>query len=242
VIHEAKQMFIPMACVVVFSLSTATADTCVNGDMLSVFLASGYSCVIGDKTFSDFTYASSSSNAVQVSATGITVDVLDGASAFDPSGDIGLGFNAGWVASGVDSLTSSSIGFTVTVTPGSALLIEDTGVSQLSGVSGDASASVEEDSCGPAPCERGTSSILTFDDGANASRTADTTFTPVASVEVSKSILVESNAATGFAHLSFVADTFSQTVTPEPRGLSLLLGLVVVVSVTRRKKLHGVRT
>jgi hypothetical protein len=241
VIHKSKQFLILAASAVTLSMFTAAADTCVNDNTLSTYLAAGFSCTIGDKTFSNFSYSSSATNATSISASGITVNTLDGVTPFDPTGEIGLGFNASWVAAGLGSDTQSLIGFTVTVTPGSSLLIEDTGVAQLSGVTGDGSATVVEDSCGPAPCAPGPWSTLTLDDSSGATRMADTTFTPVTSVEVSKNILVESNTLTSFAHLSFVADTFSQTATPEPISASLLLDFGIIACVVLRKRLKAVR-
>jgi hypothetical protein len=246
VTHKLNQIFLFSACATVMSLFTAGAVTvgaCVNNDPLSDYLVSGYSCTIGDKTFSDFTYTSSASNAVQITASGITVDVLNGVTPLDPTGDIGLGFNASWVASGANSFTDSVIGFVVTVNSGP-LLIEDTGVAQLSGIYGDANASVVETACGPAPCAPGPIGVITFDapDPVGALRTNDATFTAVPSVEVTKDITVQSDAPNGYAHMSFVADTFSQTEVPEPRAISLLLTLGLVAGFAFRKKFQGARS
>ena len=57
--------------------------------------------------------------------------------------DIGLSFNASWTASANQTI-DSVIGFRVTVISGGPLLIEDFGLAQTSGVTGNGSASVTE--------------------------------------------------------------------------------------------------
>ncbi|MBV9771464.1 MAG: hypothetical protein JOZ32_17970, partial [Bryobacterales bacterium] len=212
-------------------------------DPLSDYLTTGYSCSIGDKTFSNFTYTSSAQgDATLINASGISVSTLDSASPLDPNGDIGLGFTASWVASGADAFTDSVIGFTVTVAPNAGMLIKDTAVAQTSGVSGSGIASVAEVACGPAPCNLSDPwSTITFDSSSAYNGYADTGFSPISSIEVSKDISASTTAAGDLAHLSFVADTFSQTATPEPRALSLLLTLGLVAGFAFRKKLQGVR-
>jgi hypothetical protein len=202
---------------------------CPNGGTLTTFLATGYSCQIGSDIFSGFTYISSAQGgAVAVTSDGVTVDTLgpSGSGAGVLNSDIGLEFNAAWSVT-AGQTTDADIGFIVTVLNGSAMLITDTGVAQTSGVSPNGSASVAEDSCGPAPCTPGTNAVLTFDDGTGDSqRVNSTTFSPVGSLEVSKDISA-TGGTDGFASITLVSDTFSQSPVPEPAS-ALLSGLPLI--------------
>jgi hypothetical protein len=221
--------------------SSAFATTCPDGGNLSAFLGAGYSCQIGDKVFSNFTYTDSAvGGAVAVPATGVTVDTLGPTTGSNPASianaNIGLQFNAGWDAN-AGQVTDSDIGFTVTVVGGGSMLIEDLGLAQVAGVAPNGSASVAEAGCGPAPCTPGVLSVLTFNNGSSNTATAETLIsTPVGSVTVSKDISA-SGGTTGFANLSLVSDTFSQTSVPEPASL-ILFGSVLagVCGIVRRRR------
>jgi hypothetical protein len=217
------------------AMTAFATPVCPDGSSLSTFLAKGYSCQIGDKIFSNFTYVSSAfGGALAVPAAGVTVVTLgpngSGASVFN--NDIGLQFNAGWNA--LPGQTSDSdIGFTVTVV-GGALRIEDFGLAQVSGVTPNGSASVVENGCGPAPCTPSELAVMTFDyGGSNTQRVADTMFSPLGSVEVSKDISVTGNTS-GSAHLSLVSDTFSQI--PEPMTMGFIGGGLALLGVARLRR------
>jgi hypothetical protein len=217
------------------AMTAFATPVCPDGGSLSTFLASGYSCQIGDKIFSNFTYVSSAfGGALAVPAAGVTVDTLGpagtGASIFN--NDIGLQFNAGWNAL-AGQTTDSDIGFTVKVV-GGAISIEDFGLAQVSGVLPNGSASVVENGCGPAPCTPSELAVMTFDYGGNnTQRVADTMFSPLGSVTVSKDISV-TGGTTGSAHLSLVSDTFSQI--PEPMSMGLIGGGLALLGVARLRR------
>lgn len=233
-------MFKKISLSIAFGLAATTmtafaTPVCPDGGPLSAFLASGYSCQVGDKIFSNFSYVSSAfGGALAVPAAGVTVDTLGpvGSGASVLSNDIGLQFNAGWNAL-AGQTSDSDIGFTVTVL-GGAISIEDFGLAQVSGVLPNGSASVVENGCGPAPCTPSELAVMTFDyGGSNTQRVSDTMFAPLGSVTVSKDISV-TGGTTGSAHLSLVSDTFSQV--PEPFSMGLIGGGFALLGVARLRR------
>lgn len=227
--------FWPLLALAAALPSAWATPVCPDGGTLSTFLGSGYSCQVGDKIFSGFTYTSSAfGGALAVPAAGVTVDTIGplGSGASLLGGNIGLQFNAGWNALAGET-TDSDIGFTVTVL-GGAKLIEDFGLAQVSGVLPNGNASVVENGCGPAPCTPSELAVMTFDYGdSNTQRVADTMFTPLGSVEVSKDISV-TGGTNGAAHLSIVQDTFSQV--PEPLSMSLFGGGLALLGIARWRR------
>ena len=106
---------------------------------LSAYLASGFTCQVGDKIFSNFTYTDTSTGALAIGPGAVSVETLGSTTGMDPAqvsnATIGLQFSAGWTAlAGQEA--DSAIGFTVTVVNGSNMLIEDTGLAQTLGVLG----------------------------------------------------------------------------------------------------------
>lgn len=230
-----KKLFLICAVALSAPLAWSATVTCGDNVSLTTYLVSGYSCQIGDKIFSNFTYTSSAfGGALAVPAAGVTVDTLGpaGSGASLANTNIGLQFNAGWNA-GAGATTDSAIGFTVTVV-GGATILEDFGLAQTSGVTPNGSASVVENGCGPAPCTPSQLAVMTFDfGGSDTQRTADTMFTPLGSVQVEKDISV-TGGTTGSAQLSLVADTFSQV--PEPVSVSLLGGGLALLGISRWRR------
>lgn len=223
-------MFKKLSLLTIFGLAiSATAalatPVCSNNvtDNGSTYFGGGYSCTIGDLLFSNFSYVGSGTNPI--SAGQITVDTVT-------NDGIGLSFHAPWTAA-AGMTSDGTIDFTVTALSGGNV-IEDFGLAQTSGVSGDGSASVAENGCGPAPCVAtgGSIYVLTFQDSGARSAQGETTFTPVSSVDVEKDISVNGN--TGFATLSVVQDTFSQV--PEPLSLGLMGGGLALVGLTRLRR------
>ncbi len=203
----------------------AWAGACINGATLDTYLALGATgCTIGDKTFSNFTYVSSASGgATAIPDTGVTVATVGPAStgASVTSPNYGFEFNAAWSAN-AGQATDASIGFTATVSNAPSL-ITDAELAQLSGVTGNGSASVAELGCGPAPCTPNQFALLTVDNSTITVFNDDTLIAPTGSVEVEKDIGVVGGSTDGsFATLSLVSDTFSQDDVPEPASLSLL--------------------
>jgi hypothetical protein len=225
--------------------ATPTATPCATTETeLSTYLAAGFSCQVGDKIFSNFTYTSSSQGgALAISASSVEVETLGSLMGTDPAEvsnpNIGLQFSAGWTAlAGQES--DSAIGFTVTVVNGSNMLIEDTGLAQTSGVIGSSSlASVAEKACTatpPATCTPGMTAVMTFDDGTMDSQVVnDATFSPSGSITVSKDINVTDSGSSGHAEISLVSDTFSQTAVPEPATMLLVGGVLCGIAVIRRR-------
>jgi hypothetical protein len=199
---------------------------------------------VGDKVFSNFTYIDSSTGgAMAIPATGVMVDTLGpaGSGADILNTNIGLEFNSSWLAQ-TGQTSDATIGFTVTVVNGSNLQIEDFGLAQISGVNGNALATVTEKGCGPAPCTPGALAVLTFDNGTNTSQTVnDTIFTPVSSVSVLKDIDVNGGSTSGsFAGISLVEDTFSQTnAVPEPTTMLLVGGVLCGIAAIRRRSVKS---
>jgi hypothetical protein len=207
-----------------FASPQAWATACVDGDTFASYEATNATggCTIGDKTFSNFTYTSSATNATKIDAGGVTVDTIGpaGSGATLSGPDIGLQFNAGWTV-GSGQILDSLIGFDVAVTDGPAL-IKDAGLVQGgSGISGNGIGSVAENACAPAPCTpSGAINLLTVDTAGEVSLTDMAIFTPTGSLSVTKDISVNGNSGT--AEISRVNDTFSQTSVPEPASLTLL--------------------
>lgn len=189
----------------------------------STYFGGGYSCTVGDLLFSNFSYTGSGTNPI--SASQITVDTVS-------NDGLGLSFHAPWTAA-AGMTTDGTIDFTVTVLGGGSVL-EDFGLAQTSGVSGNGSASVAEDGCGPAPClaTGGSIYVLTFQDSGERIAQGETTFAPVNSVSVEKDISVNGN--NGFATISVVQDTFSQV--PEPVSMGLMGGGLALLGLVRLRR------
>jgi len=253
-----NRILIVTVCAATTSLFTATA-TSVCGDGVGfntynpIFNGVGgpsVSCQVNNLIFGNFTLITSSQGgATAQTPLGITVDTIGSTTgpfpaSFDdsafgfPAGETGLLFSFSTLRALAGQGDDATIGFTISSADGSRI-INDTGLAQVSGVSPDGSASVSEQGCGPAPCIPGTLSLLTFDTGTTTKKTAFMTFTPAVSMQVVKDINVLGGSS-GFAELSLVADVFSTTV-PEPRTISLFLGLCLAVGLAFRKRLQNVR-
>jgi len=202
-----------------------------------VYIASGFQCAIGDKTFADFMYSGTSNPpGFGIPAGGVAVTPIT------TPGNPGLQFSAGWFASTSSGILEedSLIQYSVSVNPGGAL-INDLSLS-IGGVafSGTGYIGVTENACLGAmfpSCSGGTILTLNVFDGSSGSKLYDSaTFAPVSEIDVEKDITLQAGT-NGSASLSLVTNQFSEvTQTPEPGTLSMLgLGVIAVAGFARRR-------
>src|SRR5579871_482083 len=95
------------------SQAWATPATCQGGNLATILATPNFSCQVGDKIFSNFSYIDSAVGAIAVPASGVTVDTLGptGTSGADVlNANIGLEFNSSWFAS-TGQTSDAAIGF-----------------------------------------------------------------------------------------------------------------------------------
>lgn len=210
-----KRIVLLIALVVGLS-SLAYADSCAVGTFgVSSYGAPGFSCTIGDLTFSNFSYTPAGSNGL--SGAQVTVTPLTGGN------ELGFMFTAGWGAASNQSY-DSFIDYTITAPSAeiSDLVLSIGGF----GTTGTGFLSVSENA------SNGTNLYVCFGDQ-TCTQTDSAVFDPVASLDVSKDILVVGGEG-GTASLSAVVNTASEV--PEPATLTLLgTGLLGLAGVVRRK-------
>jgi hypothetical protein len=249
--HKVSRLLIILACAGALSLFSAAAgevNTCSDNvtDNGALYFDGSYSCQIGDKIFSNFTYTDSATGGANaIGASGVTVSAIGPNDTSVTGANIGLQFSAGWTAS-AGQTSDAAIGFTVTVTDGAGMVITDLGLAQLGGARAPGSASVAEEACGPAPCNplSGQYQLLTLQPTSPSQTSDEQTTSPTGSVEVAKDISVTggANGTSGFATLSLVQDTFSQSPVPEPRTVSLLLGFALAAGLKIKNKIQSSRS
>src|SRR5580704_14977150 len=221
---------------------TAAAAPCTPGTLASYMALGDTGCTVGNDTFFNFqldTY-SSSGGATAIPASGIIVEGLGptgttGASAVAPflSSDIGVDFSTVCATTAGQTL-DDNISFSVSVGAGAAS-ITDAGLVQDSYTTGNGNVTVTEKGCSGMtfPCNQ-VWGVATND----TSFVNDTIFSPTGTISVEKDIAVSGNGGT--AGVSSVADVFSTSEVPEPRAVSLLLGLGLVAGFAFKKKFQSV--
>lgn len=206
--------------------SSAWANGCVS-EALSIYDSPGFTCSLGDLTFSDFKYSpTSSGGAVAPPDTSVTVNTIT--SGF--GAETGLEFVSAWLA-GSGQTIDSSISFDVSTSDTAG--ITDLELYVAGGADGQGVASVAE--VAPTPPVN----LYTSFQSGSANNLDKTTFPPadVFSLSLTKDIGLAGGMA-GTAHISDVYNLFSEgttTMTPEPSLLVLCVGALGLVPVVRRK-------
>ena len=193
----------------------------------------GFSCTIDDKTFSNFSYASSASGgAALIPPSGVAVVPIT--TPHNP----GFLFTSGF---GVISNQTQDefFGFTVRVNSGGNAIDDITLLQLGSGFTGTGSASIAETVClGDTfadGCLHGTiASLLTVDNSTLVKLSDHITFAPVRVIDVVKDLELFGGPS-GSAFVSGVENQFSEV--PEPSTLLMLgTGIVGLTGILRRKQ------
>jgi hypothetical protein len=197
---------------------SAFAGACVTST-LAIYDATGFSCTIGDITFSDFSYTPSGTNPIDAAQVAVTPETI--------SGETGFQFNAPWLAA-PGQTTDSFIDFSATC---GGCMIDD--LVLLEGGAG----------AGPGGIVNITENSSALSDSLTVGAIPGTTilsdkatFPPVGSLSVVKDIGVIGGTGGLGSGVSSVTNLFSQTSTvPEPSLAILCLGLLGFVPMARRK-------
>ena len=222
-----------LLCVLLGTSAIATASVACPVSTYDNYLG-GFSCTIDDKTFSNFSYASSASGgAALIPPSGVAVVPVT--TLHNP----GFLFSSGF---GVISNQTQDefFGFTVRVNPGGNAIDDITLLQLGSGFTGTGSASIAETVClGDTfadGCLHGTvASLLTVDNSTLVKLSDHITFAPVLVVDVVKDLELFGGPS-GSAFVSGVENQFSEVVTPEPSTLILLgTGALGLAGILRRK-------
>ena len=222
-----------LLCVLLGTSVIVLAGPC-STTTLDNYLASGFSCGIDDKTFSNFMY-SGTSNPPGFGLPAGSVAV----SPITSPGNPGLQFSAGWFASTSSGILEedSLLQYAVNVNPGGSL-ITDVSLS-IGGVGfmGTGAVIVDETVCLGAmlpACSGGTVKTLSVFDSSSGSQLFNSiSFAGVSEVDVQKDISVEAGT-NGNATLSLVTNQFSEV--PEPSSIMLFgSGILGLATVLRRR-------
>lgn len=183
-------------------------------------LVNGGSIQSGDKLFTNFTYKATGD---MPPATAVTVQTIT-----DAAGNFGIEFQGGFSDQVGGGSSDALIGYRVAVTDPNRR-ITDAHIAGNPSVAGGTGSIVVTETFIPGASN--TMSISSINPGATNNTDSTVFATPVSFLDVQKDILAF--AGTGVPNLSFVDQTFSQSM-PEPASVALLgLGLGAVVASRR---------
>jgi hypothetical protein len=230
-----------IACVILLS-GMGFAAACPTGTMAD-YIGQGFSCTIGDKTFSNWFYQGTANPPGFALGPG-SIGVVPQTQAFDP----GFRFAAPWQVSTSGGVLAqdSGIDYGVTVNPGGNLI---TDVSLAIGgysFNGTGSVEVDETVCvgalflanGSCPSPGYLKNLKVFTDSSGTIPFDEVSFLGVSEVGVEKDILLDAGT-NGGASLSLVFNNFSESSVPEPGSILLFgSGALALAGVLRRKLNH----
>lgn len=199
------------------------------------YIGSGFTCDIGDKTFADFAYHSTSNPpGFEVPAGSVDVEPIT------TPGNPGFEFTSGWMASNASGILTQDSLIEYSVNDGGHNSITDVslGIGGV-GFSGTGSVFVDETVCLGAmlpSCTGGTFETLSVFDYSGGTKLFDeVSFAGVSFVDVEKDIEL-SSGTDGTARLSLVTNQFSEGGVPEPGSIALFgTGVLALGGVLRRK-------